>query len=345
MLKPVLKKFVVSVCGILAMSLLLTLSVTAKEGEVTTTTTAAANSALKLKPAVITPASAKALIVGSARAGKRIVAVGDHGIVLLSDDDGNSFRQAKAVPVRVTLTSVSFIDDKTGWAAGHWGVIVTTGDGGENWSLQRSDTSVDQPLFSIYFKDKNRGWAVGLWSLVLATKDGGKNWAAMKLPPQPGGGKTDRNLQRIFADGKGTLYIAAEQGTVVRSADDGATWTYSPTGYKGSFWTGIALKNDTLLVGGLRGTIYRSTDNGRSWKEVPSGVKSSITDFAETDGKTYAVGLDGVCLVSTTNGASFTVTQREDRISFTTLVVSNSGRPVAFSKQGVVSNFPDEKTK
>jgi photosystem II stability/assembly factor-like uncharacterized protein len=312
---------------------------------VTTTTAAAGNPALKLLPAVITPGSAKAMMLSSARAGKRVVAVGDHGIVLLSDDDGKSFRQAKSVPVRVTLTSVSFIDDRTGWAAGQWGVIVATGDGGENWSLQRSDTSVDQPLFSIYFKDKDRGWAVGLWSLVLATRDGGKNWAAMRLPPPPGGGKTDRNLQKVFADSKGALYIAAEQGTVVRSADDGTTWTYTPTGYKGSFWTGISLKDNTLLVGGLRGTIYRSTDNGLSWKEVLSGVKSSITDFAEADGKILAVGLDGVYLVSTTGGASFTVTQREDRVPFTTLVVTNSGRPVAFSKQGVVTGFWDEKTK
>jgi photosystem II stability/assembly factor-like uncharacterized protein len=345
MLKQVLHKFVVSMCGILVLSLILTRPATANEGEVSTTTAPAGNSALKLQPAVITPGSAKAMMLGSTRAGKRIVAVGDHGIVMLSDDDGKSFRQAKAVPVRVTLTSVCFVDDKTGWAAGHWGVIVTTTDGGENWTVQRSDTAVDQPLFSIYFKDKDRGWAVGLWSLVLATKDGGKNWSAVKLSPPPGGGKTDRNLQKIFADSKGTLYIAAEQGTVVRSADDGGTWTYTPTGYKGSFWTGIALKDGMLLVGGLRGTIYRSTDNGRSWKDVPSGVKSSITDFAEADGKIFAVGLDGVYLLSTTGGASFTVTQREDRIPFTTLVVTNGGRPVAFSKQGVVSNFPDEKQK
>lgn len=343
------KQFIHNSClpAICLVALLLVLAVTAlaKDAGSPVDPATSGNSALKPLAAMITPGSAKAMMVSSARAGKRIVAVGDHGIVLLSDDDGKSFRQAKAVPVRVTLTSVCFVDDTHGWAAGHWGVVVTTSDGGENWSLQRSDITVDQPLFSIYFKDKDRGWAVGLWSLLLATRDGGKNWSAVKLPPPPGGGKTDRNLQKIFADGKGTLYIAAEQGTVVRSADDGATWTYTPTGYKGSFWTGIALKDGTLLVGGLRGTVYRSSDNGRSWKEVPSGVKSSITDFAEANGTTYAVGLDGVYLVSSTGGASFAVTQREDRIPFTSLVVANSGKPVAFSKQGVVGNFPDEKGK
>jgi photosystem II stability/assembly factor-like uncharacterized protein len=345
MVKMILNKSVTSVILVVALALLPVWPVAAKDGEAPAPQGATGNPALKLQPAVITPGATKAMMVSSARAGKRLVAVGDHGIVLLSDDEGKSFRQAKSVPVRVTLTSVSFIDDRSGWASGQWGVIVTTGDGGENWTLQRSDTTVDQPLFSIYFKDKDRGWAAGLWSLVLATKDGGKNWSAVKLPPPPGGGKPDRNLQRIFADKKGTVYIAAEKGTVVRSADDGVTWIYSQTGYKGSFWTGIALNDGSLLVGGLRGTIYRSIDNGKSWKEVPSGVKSSITDFAEADGKVYAVGLDGVSLVSSTNGASFTMTQREDRIPFTTLAVTSSGRPVAFSKQGVVSNFPDEKAK
>lgn len=344
MVKTILTKFSVSICMATALTLLTVMPTLAKEAE-TGAQAATGTAALKLLPAVITPGATRAMMVSSAKAGKRIVAVGDHGIVLLSDDEGKSFRQAKAVPVRVTLTSVSFIDDRTGWAAGQWGVILTTADGGENWTLQRSDTAVDQPLFSIHFKDKDRGWAVGLWSLVLATADGGKNWASVKLPPPPDGGKPDRNLQRIFADRKGALYIAAEQGIVIRSVDNGSTWTYSATGYKGSFWTGIALRNDTLLVGGLRGTIYRSIDNGKSWKEVPSGVKSSITDFAEADGKVYAVGLDGVYLVSSTAGASFTAAQREDRIPFTSLAVTANGRLVAFSKQGVVSNFPDEKSK
>jgi photosystem II stability/assembly factor-like uncharacterized protein len=262
--------------------------------------------------------------------------VGDHGIVLLSDDEGKSFRQAKAVPVRSTLTAVSFADEKNGWAVGQWGAIVATTDGGETWQLQRIDTSVDQPLFSVYFKDREHGWAVGLWSLVLTTSDGGKSWNAEKLPPPPDGGKTDRNLQKIFASNNGTLFIAAEQGMVLRSEDSGAHWTYASTGYKGSFWTGTALKDGTVLVGGLRGTICRSTDNGKSWKEAKSELKSSITDFAEVGTKVVAVGLDGVVLESTDNGVSFTGRQRDDRAPFTAL---HSGSLVAFSKNGIVKDF------
>jgi photosystem II stability/assembly factor-like uncharacterized protein len=299
---------------------------------------------LKIQPAEATTAAAKAMILSSARAGKRIVAVGNHGIVLLSDTDGADFRQATSVPVRSTLSAVFFVDEKTGWAVGQWGVVLRTDDAGESWTLQRHDTSVDQPLFSVFFRDRQRGYAVGLWSLVIATADGGKSWTPVKLPPPPGAKKADRNLLKIFANRMGTLFVAAEQGMILKSYD-GENWTYLTTGYKGSFWTGIVLNNGTLLVGGLRGTIYRSADDGRSWREAKSGFKSSITDFAEAGGKVYATGLDGVLLESDDGGATFKGSQREDRLPYTALSVNSTGKLVKFSKQGVVKDPPNEPSK
>jgi photosystem II stability/assembly factor-like uncharacterized protein len=163
-----------------------------------------------------------------------IVAVGERGVVLLSDDSGKTFRQARSVPVSSTLTGVSFVDRERGWAVGQWGVVLRTLDAGETWSIQRWDTSVDQPLFSVYFKNANEGFAVGLWSLMLHTADGGATWSTVQLPPPPGAKKADRNLYRIFADAKGDLFVTCEQGRVMRSSDGGVTWTYVETGYTGS---------------------------------------------------------------------------------------------------------------
>ena len=305
---------------------------------------APAPASLKIRPAEATTAATKAMILSSARAGKRIVAAGNHGIVLLSDTDGADFRQAKSVPVRSTLTAVFFVDDKTGWAVGQWGVVLRTDDAGESWTLQRHDTSVDQPLFSVWFRDRQRGFAVGLWSLLIATFDGGKTWTQVKLPPPPGGKKADRNLLKIFANRMGTLFVAAEQGMILKSYD-GENWTYLNTGYKGTFWTGIVLNNGTLLVGGIRGTIYRSTDDGRSWREAKSEFKSSITDFAEAGGKVHAAGRDGVFLESDDHGATFKGSQREDRLPFTAISVNSVGKLVKFSKQGVVKDPADAEKK
>ena len=292
---------------------------------------------LRIEPAEHVDASIEEMMLSATVAGKRIVAVGNRGVVLLSDDDGKSFRQARTVPINVSLTGVSFPTPNDGWAVGHWGSILRTTDGGETWALQRSDISVDQPLFSVYFKNSTEGWAVGLWSLLLHTTDGGGTWSTVQLPPPPGAKKADRNLYDIFPDLKGNLFIACEQGRVMRSTDGGAGWTYVETGYMGSFWTGTVLSDGTLLVGGLRGSIYRSQDDGSTWTAARNDTKSSVTDLLQLpDHSIVGAALDGVSLVSHDDGVSFTGTQRKDRAALTAAVETGDGLPKFFSAAGPV---------
>ncbi|MBS0327989.1 MAG: glycosyl hydrolase [Proteobacteria bacterium] len=291
---------------------------------------------LQEEPALHVPWATSEMMLAATNAGGRLVAVGDHGVVLLSDDQGKRYRQARSVPTRATLTGVSFSDARNGWAVGQWGVVIHTRDGGETWTLQRSDTSVDQPLFAVYFLDGEHGIAAGLWSLLLMTDDGGQHWNKLALPAPPGGGQTDRNLFSIFAAPGGTLFIAAERGTVLRSTDRGASWQYVNTGYKGSLWTGCALHDGTLLVAGLRGSVYRSTDDGQSWQAVASGTRSSITGIVAVGSRVMAVGLDGVELESRDAGRSFSATSRSDRTDLTALAVVPDGSVQVFSVAGVV---------
>ena len=306
---------------------------------VTATTAADALPALRVQSAERSAGATHTMILGATRAGRRIVAVGERGVVLLSDDDGKSYRQARTVPVSSTLTSVWFSNEKTGWAVGHWGAILQTVDAGETWVAERSDLETDQPLFGVYFKDNREGWAVGLWSLMLHTTDAGRTWTPVALPPPPGAKKADRNLYAIFADPKGALFVACEQGRVLRSVNGGAAWTYAETGYAGSFWTGVALQDGTLLVGGLRGTIYRSANGGDSWAAVATPYKSSITGMTQLADRTVVtVGLDGATFISRDDGVTFTGVQRQDRETLTAIAETSTGRPVVFSVDGPTEN-------
>jgi photosystem II stability/assembly factor-like uncharacterized protein len=308
---------------------------------------------LSERPAVVSPGSLKTGMLAASLAGKRLVAVGDRGVVLLSDDDGATFHQAHSVPTRATLTAVFFLPDgKTGWAVGHWGVILTTTDAGETWTLQRDDVNVDQPLFSVAFTSAQEGVAVGLWSLLLRTRDGGKTWqsgqiapaaagqtpasdAAGAAPGGAGGAGSGKNLFSIFVSDKGTLLIAAEQGTVYRSTDAGATWTSIDTGNKGTFWAGIRLKSGALIVAGLSGKIYRSVDDGETWKGVTPVTKSSITALTQApDGRIFAVGLEGAMLMSADDGATFTASDRPDRLPLSAVIVGSHNAPLILTPQG-----------
>ena len=277
---------------------------------------------LQQQDAMVLPSADRAMMLASVRTGNRVVAVGDHGVVLISEGTGAEFRQAKKVPTRATLNDVYFVDDKEGWAAGHWGVILHTTDRGETWVRQRSENSVDQPLFAVHFFDSLHGLAAGLWSLLLSTEDGGKTWKSVQVPAPEGARKADKNLYAIVSDNKGLIIIAAEQGWVYRSTDGGNTWAAVTTGGKASYWTGLILDDGSVLVAGLTGKIARSTDSGKTWVLVESGSKtSSITSLRQSpDGVIVGVGLEGLQLVSHDRGLSFQATQRGDRLPMTNLL-------------------------
>jgi photosystem II stability/assembly factor-like uncharacterized protein len=295
---------------------------------------------VKPVPAMASTIAMQAAMLSSAWAGTRAVAVGDHGVVLLSDDGGGQWRQARSVPVSFTLTSVSFADDRHGWAVGHGGTVLATSDGGETWRLQRSVTTEDRPLFAVHFFDARHGVAVGLWSLVLVTSDGGEHWEEQRLEPMPGAKKADLNLLGVFAGAEGTLFAAAERGQVLRSDDRGATWKYLSTGYKGSLWCGLMLADGALLVGGQRGTLLRSDDRGQTWKPVPLDTKSSITSISAAANGVTLVGLDGL-LAHSRDGRSFTSVARPDGVAINVALAPKAdagGRLLLFTRRGVVND-------
>ncbi|VWB85584.1 glycosyl hydrolase BNR repeat-containing glycosyl hydrolase [Burkholderia pseudomultivorans] len=288
------------------------------------------------RPAHAWVAPTRMMLLDATRAGTRVVAVGEHGVVLLSDDDGATWRQAGKVPVSATLSAVTFVDAQHGWAVGQWGVILATDDGGETWRKQRIDISVDQPLFSVLFTNARDGIAVGLWSLVLATHDGGQTWMRIAVPKPPGSAKADRNLYHVFADGQGALYVASEQGMVLKSTDGGANWVYLSTGGKGTLWAGVALRDGRVVVGGLLGSLYQSADGGTTWQALNPPTQSSITDLIATRSGWMGIGLDGLVLNQRAYGTAIDVAQRPDRAPLTAVLIGARGKPVWFSQEGVL---------
>jgi photosystem II stability/assembly factor-like uncharacterized protein len=278
-------------------------------------------------PAVHSTKALHAATLAVARAGRRLVAVGERGTVLLSDDDGVRWRQAQ-VPVQVTLTALRFVDEKRGWAAGHLGVILYSEDGGETWRKQLDGVQAaqaiaraaagaderaqriarrfveegpDKPFFDIDFADADRGMAVGAYNLAFATVDGGRTWTpALDRLPNP----KSLHLYGVRHSG-GKLFVVGEQGLLLRSDDGGATFASQSAPYKGSLFGLLAARTGTLIAYGLRGHALRSSDQGASWSKVDTGVLASISAAAELDGGELALlSQAGDVLVSRDDGQS-----------------------------------------
>ncbi|NBB64850.1 glycosyl hydrolase, partial [Pseudomonas sp. ODNR1LW] len=153
------------------------------------------------------PAKPSALAVRSplidiARAGERLVTVGQRGHILYSDDAGQHWLQA-GVPLSSDLTAVFFPTASQGWAVGNDGVVLHTSDAGATWSKQLDGRQIgellvrhysalasaepgnvqwpllvaegqrlveqgaDKPLLDVWFANDKVGYVVGVFNLIL----------------------------------------------------------------------------------------------------------------------------------------------------------------------------------
>ena len=275
----------------------------------------------------------KSLLVDVARANGRLVTVGEWGHVLLSDDSGGSWRQAESVPTRVTLTAVTFVDAKRGWAVGHDVLVIHTRDGGETWELQHQDLAEEAPLLTVWFQDAKRGLAAGAFGLLLATTDGGETWQRRPLTSNLA---EDYHLNAIFRGPGDTLFIAAESGSIYRSLDDGASWERLHPPYRGSFWGGLTVSPEAFLVFGMRGHVFRSEDRGESWQELESGTDQSLqSGIVRADGTIVLVGLGGAVLTSSDGGRTFSAAIEPDRRGNAAATEGVNGKLLLFGETGV----------
>lgn len=288
--------------------------------------------------------AAKSLILDVVHAGARLVAVGDRGHILYSDDQGKTWTQAK-VPSRQLLTAVYFVDDKHGWAVGHDAQILASADGGLTWTKQFEDLKRESPLLDVWFKDVNSGLAVGAYGALLETTDGGKNWQDVSDRLD---NEDQFHLNAIAAVKDAGLFIVGESGSMFRSADWGQTWEKLEGPYEGSLFGVIGTAQpQTLLAYGLRGNLYRSTDFGSTWEQVELKAARGALEFGLSgatlleDGSIVIVGNGGSVISSSDNGETFSVFNRPDRISLSSVTAAGDGNLILTGQGGVHTTLPN----
>ncbi|SDS56606.1 YCF48-related protein [Opitutus sp. GAS368] len=254
----------------------------------------------------LAPLASKSLLLAVAYAGDRLVAVGERGHVLLSADQGRSWTQSLA-PTRALLTGVSFPDAQHGWAVGHDGVILATGDGGLTWTRQDTGKDLETVYLSVLFRNATHGFAVGAYGKFVATTDGGKTWTTAK----PSADEVHYN--RITEGLDGYLYLAGEGGLLLVSHDGGKAWIKSEVPYEGSLFGALPLDNGRVIVYGLRGHILRSEDHGARWEPQNSAVQVLIMGGVRLPaGLIVLAGQGGNFFVSRDGGRVFSPWQPAD---------------------------------
>ena len=111
-----------------------------------------------------------------------IYAIGDYGTVLRKGINDESWEDM-SLGKDVILNSIQFINDKSGWICGEFGLLLKTDSGGEMWNRIESVPWRDGEgpyVFKIKFHNKNVGTCTLAGNKILLTRDGGSTWDAFE---------------------------------------------------------------------------------------------------------------------------------------------------------------------
>jgi photosystem II stability/assembly factor-like uncharacterized protein/Cdc6-like AAA superfamily ATPase len=152
--------------------------------------------------------------------------------------------------------------NRTVWAIGDYGSIVTSDDGGANWEL-RASTLIGSLSTITFLSDGQHGWAAGYNGVLLRTIDGGDHW----LP-------TDINIQStmtsvMFLD-NGNGWMVAEDGALLSSQNFGRSWTLMNSKPKLAGLRAVYFRPDGLhgWIAGDDGAFLSTADGGSTWTNV-----------------------------------------------------------------------------
>ncbi|WP_430461998.1 WD40/YVTN/BNR-like repeat-containing protein [Thalassolituus sp. LLYu03] len=300
-------------------------------------------------PALQTERAHETLLLDVVRADQRLVAVGGHGHVVYSDDDGSTWRQGK-VPVSVTLVAAYFPSGDFGWAVGHDGVILRTTDGGKNWAKQFDGYQANDEIVAAATRTKERAQAqldaaetagddVAIEDAEMALEAATYALQDAEYDKSTGSTKPFMDVwfydaKRGFAVGAYGMFFATENGG--ESWEDVSSRLPNPDRLHLNAITPVGAHS--LVVVGEMGMILRSDDLGQTWHQLESPYDGSLFGLLAQGSHQLLFGLRGHVYNSTDGGISWNELSTGSEQTLLsgvighkhTLLVGNGGSVVVF---------------
>ena len=305
--------------------------------------------------APVFPLASKSLLLGLASAGDRIVAVGERGHILYSDNAGDSWTQAK-VPTRQMLTAVHFVDQRRGWSVGHDGLVLVSDDGGVGWRIQR-DGIVAQAQANLSARERAHQKIRSL-EAAAATAEGEQ---ATELALQLEDANMDLEdadlalqeavftspLMDVWFQDKEHGWAVGAFGTLLATEDGGSTWRddskrlQNPDEFHLNAVTGDGAGR--VFIAGEGGTMYRSKDSGLTWEALPIFYQGSWFGlvYAPDPEVLLVFGLRGNLYRSTDFGESWDVITNDSQATIAGGSADARGRIVLVGAIGTLLQSRD----
>ncbi|MFJ2690974.1 WD40/YVTN/BNR-like repeat-containing protein [Pseudomonas sp. NPDC087336] len=205
-------------------------------------------------------------INGLLNLGKRQVAVGERGTILISDDRGHAWQQASVEPRRqISLTAITALSAGQLIAVGQDGLILRSSDEGSSWQEVHYEPEAGEPLLGVWAAGSDQVFVFGSYGKFYQSDDAGQSWQVLAL-------EVDRShLNGMDGGSDGRRMLVGEQGLVLRSADNGQHWQQLPTFYNGSLFGVVRLSSQRWVTYGMRGHVFVTDNFGEQWQAIKVG--------------------------------------------------------------------------
>ncbi|MFO7525820.1 MAG: YCF48-related protein [Ignavibacteriaceae bacterium] len=194
------------------------------------------------------------------------------------------------------LKGIHMISQTTGWACGDAGTLLYTDNAGQSWN-NVIITGAD--LHQLVFKNELTGVVVGDNGSVFVTTNGGLNWNARSS-------NTSAQLRSVDYAGGSVFYAAGRDGAVIKSNDDGNTWTPLASGTTERLLC-ISAIGDFVWIGGRNGVLIYSVNGGSTFSPMANPATDDINDIQFVNTSTgFAAGSNSFFMYTSDGGVNWT---------------------------------------
>jgi photosystem II stability/assembly factor-like uncharacterized protein len=200
----------------------------------------------------------------------RGVAVGTDGTVFATEDGGTHWRVDRPgfeLSHGDTLLAVSTVQPDFVFAAGLYGTLIKSFDGGRTWQGVPGPGAGYGDYWACKFVTELEGWIAGGFDAIYHTTDGGQTWTKQYGGVQFGSGEAVYHLD--FTDALHGWAVGTFHGVLITS-NGGATWTLHDFGVSFPFGREIDMVDAQVGWFASRASfVARTTNGGNSWTQQP----------------------------------------------------------------------------